>query len=427
LTARAPILERSSAGIDTGKLDGPATRITNELSEITDGVAIVESFSHVVAFETGAGLLLFDTSSPENGRAVLSAVRGWSTAPVDTVVYTHGHVDHVGGSPDVLADASDRSAAPPSIIGHANIGRRLARYRRMDGWNRRINARQFGPVDHVPGIGFGSGTTFLPPDVAECTTTYTDTLTVEVGGLTVELHHAEGETDDHSWAWIPEHRAVCTGDLLTWIFPNAGNPQKVQRFPEEWATALRAIAAKEPELLLPAHGLPIVGRDRIALVIDEVAGVLERLVDAVVEAMNQGASLDEIVHSVGVDASQLARPWLSPIYDEPEFVVRNIWRLFGGWWDGNPAHLKPAKEQLLASEIVALAGGVTLVVARALQLGRSGDLRLACELVELAWSAAPADPDVRSARAAIYRWRARSERSLMARGIYTAAAEEAKA
>ena len=51
-----------------------------------------------------------------------------------------------------------------------------------------------------------------------------------------------------------------TGDFVIWNFPNAGNPQKVQRYPIEWAAALRAMIAKEPELLLPAHGLPIAGR-----------------------------------------------------------------------------------------------------------------------------------------------------------------------
>jgi hypothetical protein len=35
-------------------------------------------------------------------------------------------------------------------------------------------------------------------------------------------------------------------------------------------------------------------------------------------------------------------------YDEPEFIVRNVWRLHGGWWDGNPATVKPAPERALS-------------------------------------------------------------------------------
>ena len=51
------------------------------------------------------------------------------------------------------------------------------------------------------------------------------------------------------------------------------------------------------------------------------------------------------------------RPWLQPVYDEPEFIVHNVWRLYGGWYDGNPATLKPASEAALATEIAELAGG----------------------------------------------------------------------
>ena len=47
--------------------------------------------------------------------------------------------------------------------------------------------------------------------------------------------------------------------------------------------------------------------------------------------MNAGARLEDIVTRVQVAPPTLARPYLRPIYDEPEFVVRNIWRLYGGW------------------------------------------------------------------------------------------------
>ena len=65
--------------------------------------------------------------------------------------------------------------------------------------------------------------------------------------------------------------------------------------------------------------------------------------------MNEGARLDEIIHTVRAPAHLLERPYLRPIYDEPEFVVRNVWRLYGGWYDGNPAHLKPAPDAALAA------------------------------------------------------------------------------
>ena len=73
----------------------------------------------------------------------------------------------------------------------------------------------------------------------------------------------------------------------------------------------------------------------------------------------------------------MERPYLQPVYDEPEFVVRTVWRLYGGWWDGNPATLKPAPERALALELAELAGGAGVLADRALALldgtpGRTG-------------------------------------------------------
>ena len=35
---------------------------------------------------------------------------------------------------------------------------------------------------------------------------------------------------------------------------------QVQRYAADWAASLRAMAALEPELLIPGHGMPIFGR-----------------------------------------------------------------------------------------------------------------------------------------------------------------------
>ncbi len=425
------LLQHSGAIVDAwsvpggpplGAPEGPTNRVTNELSELGDGLAVVESFSHVVAFRTDAGLVLFDASSVFTGKGVTASLRGWADDPIHSLVYTHGHVDHVGGSGALFADGAERGHAAPRVVGHENVGHRFDRYRETNGWNLAINARQFGP-----GFGGGGGgrsgrtPSFLPDDTLECTETYRDELDLTVGALDLELHHARGETDDHTWAWIPSHKAVAVGDFVAWVFPNAGNPQKVQRYPAEWAAALREMLTLEPELLLPAHGLPVAGKERVATVLGDLASALEGLVHDVVAGMNGGATLDEIVHSVRVSDDLIRRPWLRPIYDEPEFVIRNIWRLYGGWWDGDPALLKPPPAAALATELADLAGGPERLAARAQELSEAGDHRLACQLVELA-ARAGQDPGLWHLRADLYRARALTETSLMARGVFNEAA-----
>ncbi|HVX18268.1 MAG TPA: alkyl sulfatase dimerization domain-containing protein [Acidimicrobiales bacterium] len=438
----ADLLELSARIIDSGVVDEPVNRISNELSEVAPAIAVVESFSHVVLLRTDDGLVAFDSSGVATGRDVVASLRGWTTEPVRSLVYTHGHVDHVGGSGAFVADAADRGHAKPTFVGHANVPHRIDRYRRTNGWNLLINRRQFGwlanprmnigagPATELDPTATGSGgrqpklDRFLPDDVAEPDITYHGSRTLDAaltGGTTIELHHARGETDDHTWAWLPDHKAICAGDFLIWNFPNAGNPQKVQRFPDEWAAALRDMVARGPELFLPAHGLPIGGAERIRAVLTDVADTLDTVVDQTLALMNDGADLDEVIHTVKVPAETLARPYLRPLYDEPEFVVRNIWRLYGGWWDADPAHLSPPPERSVAEEVATMAGGAGRLADRASEVADGGDLELACQLVEWAARAAPDDAAVHRIRAALYQRRRQAAPSLMAKGIYSSA------
>ncbi|MEN8182872.1 MAG: alkyl sulfatase dimerization domain-containing protein [Myxococcota bacterium] len=423
----ADLLGLSARIVDDGIWDGPGSvnRVTTELSEVAPGVALVEAFSHVVVFDTGDGLVLFDTSLETFAPRILASLRGWSAQRVHSIVYTHGHVDHVGGAQAFLAEAGDRGEPPPRVVAHEDLPGRFARYGLTHGYNAIINARQFGGGRGIS-AGLGEGG-FGPSKWVHPDFTFRDRVQLTVGELDFELRHARGETDDHLWAWVPRHRALCTGDFLIWFFPNAGNPQKVQRYPLEWAAALREMAAQGAELLLPAHGLPIAGADRIRRVLEDVAGALETLVAQTLELMNQGARLDDVVHAVRLPEQLLEKPYLRPVYDEPEFVVRNIWRLYGGWYDGNPAHLKPAPEAQVARELAALAGGADRLAVRARELAEAGELRLACHLVELAVRAAPGEASLHGIRREVYERRRAGELSLMSRGIFGAAARESAA
>ena len=149
----------------------------------------------------------------------------------------------------------------------------------------------------------------------------------------------------------------------------------------------------------------------------ETAEWLEVLESRTVAALNNGSPPHvDIIHEVAIPRSD--SPWLQPVYDEGEFVVRNIIRLYGGWWTGRPSELKPATRAAVAAEIATLSGGAAKLVERAEALMAAGDGRLACHLADYALEAAPADPAVQTAVAAIYRQRAEAETSLMAINIF---------
>ena len=69
--------------------------------------------------------------------------------------------------------------------------------------------------------------------------------------------------------------------------PNAGNPQKVQRYAGEWAAGLREMAGLDAEVLTAGHGLPIFGADRIRQALTDTAELLESLEAQTLALMNR--------------------------------------------------------------------------------------------------------------------------------------------
>ncbi len=385
------------------------TRIFGPREEVAPNVFMFPAFVNTYAFRCEAGLLLVDPGLAMGSTAVQEGVREWSDAPVVTAVYTHGHFDHAFGMRAFL-EAGDT----PQIIAQENCKNRFERYRLTNGWNQNINARQFG-------------TGLKWPDQFDWPTlTFRDSLTQRLGDVEVQFRAAKGETDDACYIWIPEKRYLFTGDLVIWAMPNCGNPQKVQRYPVEWADALEEMAGLGAEWLFPGHGLVVHGEEAIRVMLTETAAFLRDLASQVLERMNRGELPDEIFHAVEPDPELSTRPFLNANYDHPKFIVRNLTRLWGGWWNGNPADLLPAPPDEQAREISKAAGGTENLVARGRELLDAGNVRMAAHIAEWVVRAEPDSELGLALRRDVYEKRLGQEKSLMVQGIFREAMNQAK-
>jgi glyoxylase-like metal-dependent hydrolase (beta-lactamase superfamily II) len=213
-----------------------------------------------------------------------------------------------------IAEGQKNKVARARVVGHRTIATRFDRYKRTAGYNGIVNSRQF------------NGPAAWPTDYVYPDTYFDDRFTVAAGSIKFECHHGRGETDDACWVYIPQRKVLCTGDFIIWASPNAGNPQKAVRYAREWAEALRAMVKVGAEVLLPGHGVPVFGALRVRQVLIDTAEYLQSLYDQTVALMNTGTALDEIIWRVAVPAKFTEKPYLQAVYDEPEFIVRNIWR-----------------------------------------------------------------------------------------------------
>ena len=395
-----------------------ATVSQGAITSVADNIITVHTTyfcGSVTAIRAGGGLVLIDTANRATAEKVLALIRTWDDGPIHTVIYTHGHVDHTGGITAIDREADAKGRARPKIIAHRDVARRMNRYELTQGLNSIVQGQQFNDPSYVYPVGQRQ-----PDEV------YDDRRSLMIGDERLELFHGRGETDDATFVWLPDRRILASGDFVIWMFPNAGNPRKVQRYAAEWAAALRQMERLEPDIVIPGHGPVIFGKDRAAQVLRDGAAVLEHLVRECLALMNRGATLDHVLHTVTAPAEYLSKPYLRAQYDDPEFLVRAIYHLYAGWFDGDPANLKPAKAADLAFELARLAGGADRIAEHARVLAEQGNTRVAVQLAEFASDAAPDDRAVQAIRARVIQTCIDREGSLMGKAFLAVYQREAE-
>lgn len=387
-----------------------------EMKRFGDGIYMLHLWSNTCIIETDDGVVVFDVGFEFTAPRIVEELRKVTDRPVRYIVYGHGHADHAFGAGALVADAAERGFPRPVIIAHENLVTRFDRYRAMLPYQEHINRIQFSIPEGLPAFS----QTYIYPDE-----TYREGLSLRLGGLTFELRHAKGETDDTTWLWIPELKAACVTDLWVWSCPNVGNPFKVQRYALEWARALEEVAAKGPELMLPGHGDEIAGRGAVEDACLTVARALRFLHGQVVAMLNEGKWPEEILQSFEWPQEFAESPYLAPIYGHPYFIVQAELRRYHGWFDGNPTHLFPSGSDEVAGEVLKLAGGAAAVLGRARELAQEGRTQLALHVVDFLIDGGSAAEEAYSLKAELLQARADAEESLIARNIFLAGARRA--
>jgi alkyl sulfatase BDS1-like metallo-beta-lactamase superfamily hydrolase len=341
-----------------------------------------------VVFETDEGLVVVDTGMAPAGPALLEAIRSVSSAPIHTIIYTHGHVDHAFGTWALMEEGAN-----PEIIAHENLPLRFDRYIRLRG---SISQYMSQPLAQLPSSD---------DDLVWPTRTFRDRLELDIGGETFVLQHRKGETDDHLYVWLPGRGVLASADFYQGFLPNAGNGKRVQRYVEEWASAMSEMAALEPAIVMPAHGEALVNPAVIQENFRVLGEALSYIVDRTIAGLNQGLRKDQVFQNLQLPEHLANHPSLNVQYVSAQDISKMVIRKYTGWWDDLPSEWAPATREDQASMIVELAGGIDSVVERARAIldvrnlgdgitSTEADAKLASHLAEWAWLSHPEDPGV---------------------------------
>lgn len=242
--------------------------------------------------------------SPEQGTALLQAIRSKTTLPVCYVINTHVHPDHIYGNKSFKSES-------PQFIGHHRLAHAMAL--RAPYYADSAQREMGAPITRDD---------FVPPDISVETT-----LELDLGGRVLKLTaHPTAHTDNDlsvfdlqtKTLWLADllfmgHLPVIDGSLLGWL-------REIQN--------LRNIDATQ---VIPGHG-PVTADWPLALVGEE--NYLTLLANEIRAAIKANKTIEQAMNEVG----QKARPdW--QLFDA--FHRRNVATAFAEleWEDeANPSN-----------------------------------------------------------------------------------------
>lgn len=413
------------------------TAFPKQIIQITDRVRIAVGWGHsnCIIIEGDTSLILIDTLDSDARAARLrDELARLTDKPVKTIIYTHGHPDHRGGSgtfEDTVGEIIAFAPKKPVLKGTERINPVL---------NKRT-FRQFGYglTDEeliTQGLGIREGHAigdgaycFLPP-----TTLYTeDAVTRTIDGITIEMVSAVGETDDQIFLWLPKERILCCGDNYYGCWPNLYAIRGGQyRDIAAWTDSLDHIMTYPAEALLPGHMLPILGSDRIKEVLGNFKDAIRYVLDETLTCISQGLSQDEAAARVILPEKYGDLPYLQEYYGTVQWSVRAIYQGYIGWFDGNPTNLNRTAPGEYSRNMIELAGGEEAVCQAAKKALSESKFQWSAELCDLLLTAEDSvTPDskeiARCTKAKCLKELARLETSANGRHYYLSCAKELEA
>ncbi len=383
------------------------------------GLIVLPGQGNSLAACTDAGVVVLDVSTPRHAKKMLSTLRNFTDDPVHALIYSHGHHGYNSAVDLWQQHNVDRGEASPRLVAHENILKRYARYRETSELQARLALMQF-PVG-IPVEAMMSSFAMHDP-----TETFADSMDLVGGSRRVELLWAPSEVDDALAVWFPDDGLLCGGAATPGIsIPNIGTPLRTQRFTIRWAETLDRLDALGAETLMTEFGQLVEGAETVHMVLANMSEALRWCREQVVDRMNRGMGESEILHDIDFPAELFEKPWMLPIYGDPTYIVRDLFREENGWWDRNPTTLHPSVQAEAADAVLSAIGDPSAVVVKAEQLRDEGQVQLALHVIDLVALADGEDPVVVQARelkAELCRLRAKEVTAFVSKSLYESSA-----
>ncbi len=349
---------------------------------INDFIVLVEAFSNCYRIETQAGALQINAGMGLEAPIIEAAFAQHSDQPVQVLIATQGHVDHLGGVQYFRENQPGlRFIATAGNAEHQAYDARLAPFRAQRSAFAFADKFATALADYSEhGITeFPAQDQPTPDQVVE------ERLSLDVGGLAIELIALPGaETNDSLIVWLPEQRICFTGNLFGCPFGHFPNLVTIRgdryRDPLVVAAAVRTVRDLEPEMILYGHHGPIAGSQLIQDELQALHAAIMHVHDATVAGMNQGKDVHTLMQEIDLPAEME----VGQGYGKVSWGVRAIWESYAGWFHHrSTTELYSVPVAAIASDLLELAGGTGALLERARQRYAEGRHEEALHLLDI--------------------------------------------
>ncbi|MDP2747800.1 alkyl/aryl-sulfatase [Pseudomonas sp.] len=351
--------------------------------------AVGWQLGNVAMIEAPEGLIIIDTGeSVSESRKIMAEFRKISDKPVKAVVYTHFHSDHINGVKAFVTEEQVRSGEV-QIIAHETLLANVVAQGALvgpilsvrsgysfgamlpEGDHEQMNAG-IGPIAKV------EAATFIAP-----TLTFKDKLDTRIAGLDLQFLHVPSEAPDEIIIYLPDNRVLISAEVEQGpTLPNIHTLRGTKfRDPVVWVESLDKLRAYKAEHMVPLHGRPVSGQDKVEEVLRMTRDGIAYIHDQSVRWMNKGLTPDELVEKVKLPPHLAGyTPYLREYYGTVKHSVRQIYNGYMGWFQGDPVALDPLPPKDKAERLIALMGGRGKLLLAAGEAYLKGDYQWAAEL-----------------------------------------------
>jgi len=219
---------------------------------------------------TEEGVVVVDAlTTYKLGKELLEAIRGVTDKPVRFLVVTHYHTDHFYGVGAI-------KEAGAVVIAHDWANDYISQ---PSSWNF-YEARKGILREHM------DGTQMVGPDI-----TLSQGLDIHLGKRKFEVrHYCKAHTPGDIILWMPEEKILFSGDIVfdgRLPFLGSGNSRT-------WLLCLEKVLELDPEVLLPGHGRPMLGKELIRDRVNWTYKYISELRKAIRRMIEEGKDLDYV-------------------------------------------------------------------------------------------------------------------------------------